>query len=302
MNSWHIPKTRFPIEVTPRVHVLGNYFFNLTLVSGTELTLLFEAGVSAVVDEVIAQLDQLGMEPDIIVVSHPHSDHVTGLPGLADRFTKARIIAGMGAKAFMTHPKAAPALVAEDRFISRRLEELGITPGRPSLEAALDVSRIEEITSPARLDLGWGVFFDLMPAKGHSPGALMGFMQPDNVLCTSDALGFHYPGRDFWPLFFTGVTDYLDTLDQIRKLAPSVISPAHQGPILSDQVNQVLAQARSRALDIVDKIRDTQLSDQDLIKELFDTSYKEEFSLYTRENIMNCSGLLVKRAREFQPA
>ena len=300
MNQWVIPQDRFPIKITDRVHLLGNYYFNLTFVSGSTHTLLFEAGVSAVVDKVIAQLEGMGKVPDIIVVSHPHSDHVTGLTGLAEKFPRARIIAGMGAKNFMAHPKAGTALAAEDRYISRQFEKMGMSPGRPSLEATPDVSRMEEIKAPARLDLGGGVFFDLIPSKGHSPGNLMGLMRPDKVLCTSDALGFHFPGRDFWPLFFTGAADYLDTLDQIRRICPNIICPAHQGPIFPEQVNPSLEQAVTRTLDIIHKIRHTRLSDQALIKELFDTSYKEEFSLYSRENIMNCTGLLVKRAREYQ--
>ncbi len=287
------------MQISPTVQVIGNYYFNLMLVTGTEKSLLFEAGVSGMVDQVIRQLDMLEVSPDIIVVSHPHADHVTGLPGLADRFKHARIISGTGAKKFMAHPKAAAALIAEDRFISRRLGEEGLTPGRPSLDAPPDVSRIEEVDCPARLDLGGGIFFDLLPSKGHSPGALMGFAVPDRVLCGSDALGFHYPGRDFWPLFFTSAADYLDTIKQIKALSPAIICPAHQGPIMAGNVAPALKTAESRALEIIKMIKDTPLDDADLVKKLFNMSYKDEFCLYTKENITNCAELLVKRAREY---
>ena len=269
------------------------------LITGKEKTLLFEAGVSGMVDQVIRQLDMLEISPDIIVVSHPHADHVTGLPGLADRFKNARIIAGSGAKKFMAHPKAAVALIAEDRFISRRLGEEGLAPGRPSLDAAPDINRIEEISCPARLDLGGGIYFDLLPAKGHSPGALMGLAVPDQVLCCADALGFHYPGRGFWPLFFTGAAAYLETIKQIKAVTPDVICPAHQGPIMADNVSSALETAESSALEIIKIIKNTSLNDEELAKELFKMSYKDELCLYTKENITNCAGLLVQRAKEF---
>jgi hypothetical protein len=31
---------------------------------------------------------------------------------------------------------------------------------------------------------------------------------------------------------------------------------------------------------------------------MFKESYRDEFTLYTRENILNCTHLLIKRARE----
>lgn len=299
MQTQYIPEARFPIQVSPRVQVLGNYYFNLMLITGQEKSLLFEAGVSGMVDQVIRQLDELEITPDMIVVSHPHADHVTGLPGLADRFKNARIMAAAGAKKFMAHPKAVSALIAEDRFISRRLGEEKLTPKRPSLDAPPDPSRIEEVDAPARLNLGGGLFFDLLPAKGHSPAALMGVAVPDQVVCCADALGFHYPGRGFWPLCFTDAADYLDTIKQIRDLAPKLVCPAHQGPIMTDNVSSALDTAESRTIEIINMIQDTPLNDAELVTQLFNMSYKDEFCLYTRENATNCAGLLVKRAKEY---
>ena len=77
MPTPYIPEDRFPIQVSPGVQILGNYYFNLMLITGKKKSLLFEAGVSGMVDQVIRQLDELGISPDIIVVSHPRADHVT---------------------------------------------------------------------------------------------------------------------------------------------------------------------------------------------------------------------------------
>jgi glyoxylase-like metal-dependent hydrolase (beta-lactamase superfamily II) len=127
----------------------------------------------------------------------------------------------------------------------------------------------------------------------------MGLAVPDQVLCCADALGFHYPGRDFWPLFFTGAADYLDTIKQIKALSPNIICPAHQGPIMADNVSLALGTAESRTLEIIKMIKDTPLNDEALVKKLFNISYKDEFCIYTKENIKNCARLLVKRAREY---
>ena len=46
MQTQYIPEDRFPIQVSPHVQVLGNYYFNLMLITGKEKSLLFEAGVA----------------------------------------------------------------------------------------------------------------------------------------------------------------------------------------------------------------------------------------------------------------
>ena len=108
MKTHRIHPDKFPMALSPHVKMLGNYFFNLFLVTGSSKSALFESGISGVVDGVIAQLDALGIAPDYLVPSHPHSDHITGLPGLMERYPRARVVMAAGANEFITHPKAGP--------------------------------------------------------------------------------------------------------------------------------------------------------------------------------------------------
>ncbi|MCG8689551.1 MAG: MBL fold metallo-hydrolase [Desulfobacterales bacterium] len=298
MKDQYIPEDCFPMEINPRVRLLGNYFFNLTLITGPEKSALFEAGISGVADQVIRQLDHLEIEPDFLVVSHPHSDHITGLPALMDKFPDAKVIAGKGAKDFISHPKAGPALIKEDEFMSQGLEKMGITPGRESLKTIPNLDNAIEISTRERLELGKDIFLDLIPVKGHSPGNLIGLTGPDKVLCCSDSLGFHYPGRKFWPLFFTSAKDYIETIELIRSLEPQILCPAHQGPIFGDQVKDAIDQSDTQTQKMIQRIQQTKMEDPDLVTELFDESYRDEFTLYTEQNILNCTRLLLKRARE----
>ena len=84
MKTHYIPREKFPMGISPHIKMLGNYFFNLFLVTGENKSALFESGISGVTDSVITQLDALGISPDYLVPSHPHSDHITGLPGLME--------------------------------------------------------------------------------------------------------------------------------------------------------------------------------------------------------------------------
>jgi glyoxylase-like metal-dependent hydrolase (beta-lactamase superfamily II) len=300
MQTPRIPNHAFPMEIAPGTFILGNYYFNLFLVAGSEKTALFETGVSAGVDQVIGQLDALGICPDFLVVSHPHTDHITGLPGLKACYPQAQVLAAQGAVEFITHPKAEPGLIKEDRFISSSLMASGITPGRPSLESVPDLSGHTVVRESLDLDLGGGTCLTLMPVDGHSPGNLIAWEKEKNILLCSDSLGFHYPGRGFWPLFFTSARSYIDTMDMMADLDPDILCPAHHGPIQDKDVPAALALARQTTTDLINRVVQETGDDQALANDLFAESYKDEFTLYTRSNILNCNRLLIKRARETQ--
>lgn len=296
MEDYYIPETEFPMPLSREATLIGNYYFNLFLVRGSRKSALFETGISAVTDTVIRQLEGLEIEPDYLVPSHPHSDHITGLPGLAARYPDAEIVTAAGAPEFVAHPKAGPALLREDRFMSQALDKLGIQPGRPPLAVIPDLTGARTVSDRTTLDLG-DLNLDLIPAKGHSPGNLMG--QVGDILFCADNLGFHYPGRGFWPLFFTGAKDYLATLARIFQAEPAILCPAHQCPLKGQAARDAIQVSLETTHALLRRVAETELSDKALMAQLFDESYRDEFTLYTPENINNCNYLLIKRARQF---
>lgn len=181
--------------------------------------------------------------------------------------------------------------------MSKGIEKMGIVPGRPPLESIPEIRDALVVEESCSLDLGGDIFLDLTKVGGHSPGNLLGFVKNDRTLFCSDSLGFHYPGRGFWPLFFTGAAAYVATIDLITSLAPQVIGPAHQGH-LKATVSQDIKDAMDITLSTIERVKHTPLYDTKLTQLMFEESYRDEFTLYTRENILNCTHLLIKRARE----
>jgi 2-aminobenzoylacetyl-CoA thioesterase len=297
MHSHYIPDHEFPLSVSPRITLLGNYYINLFLIRGDKASAIFEMGISGVTDAVISQLETLGVRPEYLIMSHPHADHATGLPGLMARFPSATVIAADGAAQFLAHPKASLQMIREDAFMSRELSRLGFTPGRPPVEQVPDIRAARIISRETTLDLG-GVTLELFPVAGHSPGNILA--RSGEALFCSDSLGFHFPGRNlFWPLFFTGLNPYLETLDRISRMPLSLLCPAHQGPIRgSEAVSDAIHRSRETVRELVQRVARTPGEDDSLVRQFFEESYRDEFTLYTPENITNCSRLLLKRARE----
>jgi len=294
--SGKVPE-EFPRLLADGLWVVGNYYFNLYLVKGEQSSALIEAGVSGVVDEVIRQLDSLKITPSFLVVTHPHADHVTGLAGLRERYPQALTVAGEGAAEFLAHPRAAAGLVTEDRHMSEFLASKGLTPGRPSVKEPPSLENCLVARDGDEMDLG-GLTLKFLVVAGHSPGKIVVYVPELRALMLSDSLGFRYPGRGLFPLFLTNYSEYMAALDRLEGLNPNIVGPAHQGTILGPQVPHAFEEARGLAKELRKKILEDTRTVEELLRDLFDQYYKDELAMYTRENIMNCARLVIKRAVE----
>jgi glyoxylase-like metal-dependent hydrolase (beta-lactamase superfamily II) len=297
MKKHYIKPEKFPIQLKKNIFMLGNYFFNVFLIIGNKKTVLFETGISAVADTIISQIENIGRIPDYIIPAHPHSDHITGLPGLMERFPEATIITAKGAKEFIEHPKARSLLIKEDRFLHQSLSQRGLHPKRKPLEEVPDLNSSLIVDKQKTLDLG-NTTIELIKVHGHSPGNLIAFIPELKIIFTSDSLGFHYPGRFFFPLFFTGLNEYLSTIDLIESFEPVMACPAHQGHIAENDIKHALKKTKDATLEIADLIKQGKHSNEELSEKLFNYCYVDEFRLYTEVNIRSCVKLLIKRARE----
>jgi len=287
----------FPKMLAPGLWVLGNYYFNLYLVKGEQGTAIVEAGVSAVVDDVIAQLQSLKLSPTFLVVTHPHADHVTGLPGLKEKYPQLLVVAGEGTPEFLNHSKAAEAIITEDKHMAAFLNSQGIMPGRLPLDELPTLENCLIAADGDEMDLG-DMMLRYVSVKGHAPGEIVIHIPEIRSLILSDCLGFRYPGRGVFPLFFTGYSDYLSTLDQLQSLNPDIIGPAHQGPVFGEDVEQAFEEARREAILLRKQIVSDPRTTEQVAKDIFEKYYRDELRIYTAENIMKCARLLVKRARE----
>jgi glyoxylase-like metal-dependent hydrolase (beta-lactamase superfamily II) len=290
-------KPVFPVLLSENLWMLGNYFFNIYLVRGNNSSALIEVGISAITDSVIRQLESLNIAPTYIVVTHPHSDHLTGLEGLRQRYPGAVTIFGHGSKEFATHPMAMSAMVKEDLYMAKMLAARGIEPGRPPVQSFQFPDNHIIVKEKYEIDLG-DLVLHFKKVNGHSPGNIAVYIKEKGALIVSDSLGFHFPGRCFLPLFFTGYSEYLETLDSFQELEWTILCPAHQGALTGAEAKQAFHASREAALNLHSDIIKARKNRDEISDDIFNTYYKDEFTLYSRENIKNCTGLLVRRAFE----
>jgi glyoxylase-like metal-dependent hydrolase (beta-lactamase superfamily II) len=289
---------KFPRSLAKGLWVIGNYFFNLYLVRGERASALIECGVSGMIDSAIHQLESLSVTPDYLVMTHPHADHASGLEGLRDRYSSARLVAARGAREFLNHPKAIGNMIFEDSFMSGRLMSLGLAPKRPPIDQFALPGEFICVRDELDIDLG-GVLLRCKRVEGHSPGNLLVHIDPIKAAAVSDSMGFRYPGRSIFPLFLTGYRRYMQTLDLIKALRPQILCLGHQGPVAGQHAENALESAMAAAEKLLQRIEHWQDSPEKLAQELFRESYRDEFTLYSEQNIKSVAGLLIRRGREY---
>lgn len=288
----------FPSQVTDNLWILGNEYFHFYLIKGNDTCALVEIGISAMVDILLEHLSSIGAKPDFLIVTHPHSDHVTGLDSLKQAFPKAKVIAGKGAESFLNHPKAMKSMMTEDRHMMESMISQGLFTCRPVITFPPSLSGCTIMNDGNEIDLG-GLMITFLEAKGHSPGNILVHIPGLKTLLVSDSLGNRYPGQGFFPTFFTGYADYLATIDRLSALNPQILGLAHNGLFSRDEDIKAIFQKSREAANYVKKyIINDDRDDETIARNLFKLYYNDELTIYSPENILNCCRLLVRRIKE----
>ncbi len=288
----------FPKQINDHLWMLGNEYFHIYLIKGADACALYEVGVSATAEVTTHQLAALQIRPDYLIVSHPHSDHITGLESLAKVFPAAKVMAGEGAREFVSHPKAAQSAIAEDKHMLSAMVSRGFNVRMNPVVKAPSLQGCMMLRDGDEIDLG-GLTVNIVEARGHSPGNILVHIPKTRTLLVSDTLGNHYPGDGFFPTFFTGFKDYLATIGRIAKYQPLELGLAHNGFFTSPfEIEAIILKARNAAVDVRSYIIGSRKTDDDIADDLFGFFYTGALTVYSPANIKNCCRLLVKRVRE----
>lgn len=288
----------FPRQAADHLWILGNDYFHIYLIRGSNASALVETGISATVEILREQLSYIGTKPDFLIVTHPHSDHITGLDYLRDSFPGVMVIAGEGAESFISHPKARPSMILEDGHMTESMMARGLISCGPVIKSPPSLSECKIVTGGEELDMG-GFIIRFFEAKGHSPGNILVQIPGIKTLLVSDSLGNRYPGRGFFPTFFTGFNDYLNTIDCLEKLDPMILGLAHNGFFSErEEIRNIFREARNAAWDVKTYIINDTRDDNEIAEDIFRFYYNDELKFYSSQNIFNCCRLLVRRVRD----
>ncbi len=204
---------------------------------------LIECGPALSIDNVVAGLRQLGMEPSdlaYLVLTHIHLDHAGGAGDIAAAFPDATIVVSeVGAK-HLSEP---------DRLNRSAAQVYG--PLFDSIYGActpIDAERIVSVVDGDQLHLGAGRRLELMYTPGHAKHHIGIHDTETGAIFSGDSVGVKLPGmtalRPATPPADFHLEAAIDSLRRYREREPARVYLAHYGPV--DPPDEALLDAEDR--------------------------------------------------------
>jgi len=204
---------------------------------------LIECGPALTIDNVVAGLRELGMDPaDLayLVLTHIHLDHAGGAGDIADAFPDATIVVSELGARHLNEP---------DRLNRSSAQVYG--PLFDSVYGActpIDAERIVSVVDGDELHLGGGRRLELMYTPGHAKHHIGIHDSDTGAIFSGDSVGVKLPGmtalRPATPPADFHLEAALNSLARYREREPARVYLAHYGPV--DPPEEALLDAEDR--------------------------------------------------------
>ena len=256
---------------------------------------LIESGTSIVVDGIIDDLHDLGIEElDYIAVTHIHMDHAGGAGFLLDEFPEAEVIVHESGVDYLNEPE--PLKRSVKRATGDFFEYWGDIKPIPK-------DKMIPVSGGERFDLGQSYALEVVQTPGHAPHHVCYYESASKSLAVGDSAGIYFPDSDelvpTTPPPSFDLEEEMKVLEKMKKLDLNRLLYTHEG--WSDKPKRMLERYMGRVDGWVSEIRDLRsgLKDEEVlnrIREKYLSSWagmfgRKDFARYSLE--MNTRGVLL---------
>lgn len=289
-------------RLTEHVLHLGSHYFHYYII-GNNPAVLIECGVSAGVESLKKDLQQLQMKPRItqMLAMHAHFDHVCGIPSLKNIFPGAQVAASQEAANVLDNNTIMNNFFLQDEAMSEVMISRGILENKPP-PAQNDTIKVNQVIGEGhRIEIGNAMKLQILAAPGHSPCSIAAYLPNERVMFLSDAAGFQINTRDIFPIYFQDYLLYVETIKRLMSFPARVLAVPHGRIISGADVNafyQRALEAATASYNWICSLFDSGHDSRDICPVLFDHYYQDDLRIYTPENIRTCVNLLVRRTEQ----
>ncbi len=267
-NIYRVGRARYALDP-------GNCFL-----IDSDKKVLIESGTSMVVDKIVEDLSELGVENlDYIAVTHIHMDHAGGAGFLLDEFPNARVIVHESGIEYLNSPGDLK------RSVKRATGEF--------FEYWGDIKPIPEdsmvpVSGGEKFGLGKGFSLEVVETPGHAPHHVCYYESKSKSMAVGDSVGIYFPEAD--ELIPTTPPPSFDREEEMRVLRDlkdrdlSSLLFTHEG--WSETPKTTMDRYREKLNAWVSEIKDlrSELDDEDVIGVIEDRYLSEWTKLFGRED------------------
>lgn len=288
-------------KLTENVRLLGNGYFNYFLV-GNKRAALVECGTRASAAILNKQLENLDPKPEIkyLVALHSHFDHACGIPALKQLFPQALVVASSLGKKLLSKEKIVRELYKNDEKLSETYLQNGFIDKIPEVPAppTIEVDMVVEDGDFLKVDQDLNL--KIIDAPGHSICSIAAYLEKDQFMFSSDALGYMFKDGGYTPTFFSGFSDYINTIQKLMAYSARFLGPAHGDIIQGEAIMPFYKKVIAESQRIHDYLKEKVLlgyDESELTKEVYEKHIKEGLSFYPKDMMMESMYLLIKSSK-----
>jgi len=240
-------RSRKPGRITDSLWYLGREETGVYFLQGKDAAMLINGGISYILSDVLAQMHDFGLDPEKInkfLILHSHFDHVGIVPYFKRIYPEIELIASEAAWKVFAKPKVIEVINNFNQLSARQ-------QNASEFVQAQDLDWYEGITGTSvgmgdRIDLG-GVALSIVETPGHSNCSISAYEPNSRLLFASDAVGIPYKDTIF-PSMNTNISQFLDSLETLRRLQVSYLCAEHYGYITGEEAGKFVDMSVEAAL------------------------------------------------------
>ncbi len=288
-------------RLSENVRLLGNGYFNFYLI-GKKEAVLVECGTRAAAQIFSDQWKQLTDKPHVkyILALHSHFDHVCGLPILKNLFPDAQVIASNTSQKLLSREKIVIEHFRNDVLVSETYLKNGLLKEKPDMTEIRNLKVDIVVGEGDVIDIEPGLKINILDAPGHSPCSIAAYLEADQVMFVSDAVGFISSTGDITPIFFQDYDLYVNTIKKFMGYPTKVVAGAHGAVAVGAEAQQLYIQSLASAVQVSNLIIDelkAGVDEAELGNKLYQRYINDGLAFYPKEMMVGVMNLLIRRSK-----
>lgn len=289
-------------QLTDNVRLLGDDQFHFYLVGQKEAALV-ECGTRAGIQIFEEQWQELPSQPHVkyLLALHSHFDHICGVPLLKEMFPDALVVASHTASKLMEKEKLVRENFRNDVIVTENYLQAGLLSSSPPVDLDSRIVIDLPVEEGDRLVIEPGLELKIIDAPGHSNCSIAAYLEKDQVMFVSDAVGGISSQGVITPMFFQGYDIYMNTINKLSTYPTRLVAPAHgtlaSAPPEGDLYEQFSGAARQVSDYILSELA-AGVYEADLAARLFSRYISDGFKHYPLDMMQGIMQILIRRSKE----